>query len=205
MKPVWITNLSWEHTDNVIINWVSVYVKKRAGIIYDLQRSRTKSQRVLKNVTFRTSPSQKTLPYQVPNQKKVWRLWFGLTTIQHSVMLAKRRSTSFPGPLSSHPPHPPPPYPFPSALKPERERGGKKKREKNLDTRLKVKSFNSHFHCSAILQNTNSRDLDQKNWNEESYQRNYKIFYLTLPAPVRNLTTSISNYTNTVCYFVPLL
>ena len=108
MKPVWITNLSWEHTDNVIINWVSVYVKKRAGIIYDLQRSRTKSQRVLKNVTFRMSPSQKTLPYQVPNKKKVWWLWFGLTTIQHSVMLAKRRSTSFPGPLSSHPPHPPP-------------------------------------------------------------------------------------------------
>lgn len=95
MKPVWITNLSWEHTDNVIINWVSVDVKKRAGIIYDLQRSRTKSQRVLKNVTFKTSPSQKTLPYQVPNQKKVWRLWFGLTTIQHSVMLAKRRSNLF--------------------------------------------------------------------------------------------------------------
>ena len=174
MKPVWITNLSWEHTDNVIINWVSVYVKKRAGIIYDLQRSRTKSQRVLKNVTFRTSPSQKTLPYQVTNQKKVWWLWFGLTTIQHSVMSAKRRSNLFsrtsllsPSPL---------PYPFPSALKPERERGGKKKKEKNLDTRLKVKSFNSHFHCSAILQNTNSRDLDQKSWNEESYQRNYKIF-----------------------------
>ena len=178
MKPVWITNLSWEHTDNVIINWVSVYVKKRAGIIYDLQRSRTKSQRVLKNVTFRTSPSQKTLPYQVPNKKKVWWLWFGLTTIQHSLMLAKRRSTSFPGPLSSHPPHPPPPtpYPFPSALKPERERRGKKRKEKNLETRLKVKSYYSHFHCSAILQNTNSRDLDQKSWNEESYQRNYKIF-----------------------------
>lgn len=162
MKPVWITNLSWEHTDNVIINWVSVYVKKRAGIIYDLQRSRTKSQRVLKNVTFRTSPSQKTLPYQVPNQKKVWWLWFGLTTIQHSVMLAKRRST-------------PPPYPFPSALKPERERRGKKRKEKNRETRLKVKSYYSHFHCSAILQNTNSRDLDQKSWNEELYQRNFKI------------------------------
>ena len=160
-------------------------------------------ERLVQCVAFRTSPSQKTLPYQVPNQKKVWRLWFGLTTIQHSVMLAKRRSNLFSRTSLLSPS--PRPYPFPSALKPERERGGKKKKEKNLDTRLKVKSFNSHFHCSAILQNTNSRDLDQKSWNEESYQRNYKIFKLTLPAPVRNLTTSISNYKNTVCYFVPRL
>ena len=69
----------------------------------------------------------------------------------------------------------PTPYPFPFALKPERERRGKKRKEKNRETRLKVKSYYSHFHCSAILQNTNSRDLDQKSWNEESYQRNFKI------------------------------
>ena len=176
MKPVWITNLSWEHTDNVIINWVSVYVKKRAGIIYDLQRSRTKSQRVLKNVTFRTSPSQKTLPYQVTNQKKVWWLWFGLTTIQHSVMLAKRRSNLFSRTSLLSPSPLPTPLPVSLRTKARKRARREEKERKEPGHEVEVKSFNSHFHCSAILQNTNSRDLDQKSWNEESYQRNYKIF-----------------------------
>ena len=176
MKPVWITNLSWEHTDNVIINWVSVYVKKRAGIIYDLQRSRTKSQRVLKNVTFRTSPSQKTLPYQVPNKKKVWWLWFGLTTIQHSVMLAKRRSNLFSRTSLLSPSPLPTPLPVSLRTKARKRERREEKERKEPGHEVEVKSFNSHFHCSAILQNTNSRDLDQKSWNEESYQRNYKIF-----------------------------
>ena len=176
MKPVWITNLSWEHTDNVIINWVSVDVKKRAGIIYDLQRSRTKSQRVLKNVTFRTSPSQKTLPYQVPNKKKVWWLWFGLTTIQHSVMLAKRRSNIFSRTSLLSPSPLPTPLPVSLRTKARKRERREEKERKEPGHEVEVKSFNSHFHCSAILQNTNSRDLDQKSWNEESYQRNYKIF-----------------------------
>ena len=175
MKPVWITNLSWEHTDNVIINWVSVYVKKRAGIIYDLQRSRTKSQRVLKNVTFRTSPSQKTLPYQVPNKKKVWWLWFGLTTIQHSVMLAKRRSNLFSRTSLLSPSPLPTPLPVSLRTKARKRERREEKERKEPGHEVEVKSFNSHFHCSAILQNTNSRDLDQKSWNEESYQRNFKI------------------------------
>ena len=137
------------------------------------------------SVCWRTSRSMRrvqnvavpeTLPYQVPNQKKVWRLWFGLTTIQHSVMLAKRRSNLFSRTSLLSPSPLPTPLPVSLRTKARKRARREEKERKEPGHEVEVKSFNSHFHCSAILQNTNSRDLDQKSWNEESYQRNYKIF-----------------------------
>lgn len=135
-------------------------------------------ERRVQCVAFRTSPCQKILPYQVPNQKKVWWLWFGLTTIQHSVMLAKRRSNLFSRTSLLSPSPLPTPLPVSLRTKARKRARREEKERKEPGHEVEVKSFNSHFHCSAILQNTNSRDLDQKSWNEESYQRNYKNFLI---------------------------